>query len=252
MKNFIKNKVRRYLTESEKKTVQELNLSDTTFYHGTTYKIDSLDPTFRQSNRKAMGNKSSGSANNGVGIYFSRQLGWDEENPTYASIENGGGVIMTDSGENALKWTKSADDVDGYIYMMKLESDANIVDESFNPPNNPDFSFNHRNILMDTYNILRENGVDAVWGGHELVLLNQDAVQEFKLYYKLTTKYRVSEMRMGKLVDGKTLNKEEVEPYLKEMLGDGYSKRPWKRHTMYMNDDIGLVVIPIKGQPVKH
>lgn len=244
----------RYL---ESKGLNEVNdkykvdVSNKIFYHGTTTKIDKLDTLFRQNNPIPVG-RMTGSSNYGTGIYFTPNLGFDESNPSYS---DSGRIQNTYRGENAYKW--AYDDNEGYIYIMKLKPNANIVNQHFSPPNDENFSFNYQNIEMDKYKVLRENGVDGVYSGvDELVIINTDAIQTFKLYYKFITKYKVGELQRGKILNPKILNKEDVESHLKGILGDSYKKYEHKHNmTFYTsnddNIDITIAISPIRGQAVK-
>jgi hypothetical protein len=227
MKHLIKKLLREgLLNESEMKTAQEVGISDKIFYHGTQMKIDKLDPDFRQNNSDAMGDKRSGSAANGAGIYFSPNLGFDPNNL------RPDGSSPVDGGENAYKWAYGG----GYIYMMKLKPTANIIDDRYDKtipePGTGQNQLDVRNITPGYYKILRENGVDGVWDerGKEFVLLNREAVESWGLAYKVVDKFKISKVS-GLRPDWDnsiTLDEEEVEPYLKEKLGDNYKKYPQK------------------------
>jgi hypothetical protein len=247
MKQLIKKLLRESLISekdlsSEMKTAQEVGISDKIFYHGTRIKIDKIDPMFRQNNSDAMKGKSSGSANHGLGLYLSPNLGFDPNNLTYAG--NGSVVMKREGADNAYKWAGWGDD-DGYIYLMKLKPTATIIDEHYNKID----GLKIKNIEMNKYQILLKNSIDAVWSGGELVLLNPDAVQEFKLIYRIGTKYQIK---------GETLNKDEIEPTLKQVLGNKYTKigdvhrLGEKRYYMYVagTKSVEVFILPNQVIPV--
>ena len=258
MKHLIKKLLREgLLGESEKKTAQEVGLSGKMFYHGTKVKIDKLDPMFRQNNKEVMkGKRGTGSSRSGVGTYFSPDLGFDPNNLTYT---DDGSVLNTGGWENAYKWAQTGEP--GYIYGIKLKPTANIVDASYDivKKKNNGKNILVRNIIMDTAETLIKNGVDAVWDTEEeLVLLNPEGVESFKLLYKVESKYHVGKLESGAFSDfekgtvRKSLDKKEVESYLKELLGDEYKevKELNMYETMYSSNPSKILAV-VKEVPMQ-
>ena len=212
------------------KTPSELGISNTPLLHGTTYKIDKIDPLFRQKN-KAKGNKTkdttSGSSQSGTGIYLSPQLGFDPNNPTFTT---GGKLIKTEVGENAMKWTtanKPENEFTGYIYEIKLKPDAKILDDDGNgvilDNKGKRIDYGIRNITKEAYEKLRAVGVDAIYSKGETVLINENAVEELILDYKTPQSFEVVEFDdfSGKPINPKSFEtNEEAQKYLKEQVGN--------------------------------
>ena len=172
------------------------------WYHGSTADIDQgdLDPLFRQNKGKEfMSAKAAGEGNtgsqSGIGIYF----GKDKECRDSFCPMNYTGFYSEYAKE-------------GFMYEMKLKSDAKVINKS-----------DLHNIGKEAFDKLRQEGTDALISGSELNILNPDAIQSFKKimqWKKVPALYPV--IRGKAQTDQKITfnNDQELFDYLKKELGE--------------------------------
>ncbi len=172
------------------------------WYHGSTADIDQgdLDPLFRQNKGKEfMSAKASGEGNtgsqSGIGIYF----GKDKECRDSFCPMNYTGFYSEYAKE-------------GFMYEMKLKSDAKVINKS-----------DLHNIGKEAFDKLRQEGTDALISGSELNILNPDAIQSFRKimqWRKVPALYPV--VRGKAQTDQKITfnNDQELLNYLKKELGE--------------------------------
>jgi hypothetical protein len=176
--------------------------ADGVWYHGSTADIDQgdLDPLFRQNKGKEfMSTKASGEGNtgsqSGIGIYF----GKDKECRDSFCPMNYTGFYSEYAKE-------------GFMYEMRLKSDAKIINKS-----------DLHNIGKEAFDKLRQEGTDALISGSELNILNPDAIQSFRKimqWRKVPALYPV--VRGKAQTDQKITfnNDQELLNYLKKELGE--------------------------------
>ena len=176
--------------------------ADGVWYHGSTADIDQgdLDPLFRQNKGKEfMSIKASGEGNtgsqSGIGIYF----GKDKECRDSFCPMNYTGFYSEYAKE-------------GFMYEMRLKSDAKIINKS-----------DLHNIGKEAFDKLRQEGTDALISGSELNILNPDAIQSFRKimqWRKVPALYPV--VRGKAQTDQKITfnNDQELLNYLKKELGE--------------------------------
>ena len=172
------------------------------WYHGSTANIDQndLDPLFRQNKGKEfMSTKAAGEGNtgsqSGIGIYF----GKDKECKDSFCPMNYTGFYSEYAKE-------------GFMYEMKLKSDAKVINKS-----------DLHNIGKEAFDKLRQEGIDALISGSELNVLNPDAIQSFRKimqWGKVPALYPV--IRGKAQTDQKITfnNDQELLDYLKKELGE--------------------------------
>ena len=172
------------------------------WYHGSTANIDQndLDPLFRQNKGKEfMSTKAAGEGNtgsqSGIGIYF----GKDKECKDSFCPMNYTGFYSEYAKE-------------GFMYEMKLKSDAKVINKS-----------DLHNIGKEAFDKLRQEGTDALISGSELNVLNPDAIQSFRKimqWGKVPALYPV--IRGKAQTDQKITfnNDQELLDYLKKELGE--------------------------------
>ena len=172
------------------------------WYPGSTANIDQndLDPLFRQNKGKEfMSTKAAGEGNtgsqSGIGIYF----GKDKECKDSFCPMNYTGFYSEYAKE-------------GFMYEMKLKSDAKVINKS-----------DLHNIGKEAFDKLRQEGTDALISGSELNILNPDAIQSFRKimqWGKVPALYPV--IRGKAQTDQKITfnNDQELLDYLKKELGE--------------------------------
>ena len=182
--------------------LKEISDASGIWYHGSTANIDQndLDPLFRQNKGKEfMSTKASGEGNtgsqSGIGIYF----GKDKECRDSFCPMNYTGFYSEYAKE-------------GFMYEMRLKSDAKIINKS-----------DLHNIGKEAFDKLRQEGTDALISGSELNILNPDAIQSFRKimqWRKVPALYPV--VRGKAQTDQKITfnNDQELLNYLKKELGE--------------------------------
>jgi hypothetical protein len=182
--------------------LKEIDDAGGVWYHGSTANIDQndLDPLFRQNKGKEfMSTKASGEGNtgsqSGIGIYF----GKDKECRDSFCPMNYTGFYSEYAKE-------------GFMYEMRLKSDAKIINKS-----------DLHNIGKEAFDKLRQEGTDALISGSELNILNPDAIQSFRKimqWRKVPALYPV--VRGKAQTDQKITfnNDQELLNYLKKELGE--------------------------------
>ena len=172
------------------------------WYHGSTANINQadLDPLFRQNKGKEfMTAKAAGEGNtgsqSGIGIYF----GKDKECRDSFCPMNYTGFYSEYAKE-------------GFMYEMKLKSDAKVINKS-----------DLHNIGKEAFDKLRQEGTDALISGSELNILNPDAIQSFRKimqWKKTPALYPI--VRSKTQTDQKITfnNDQELLDFLKKELGD--------------------------------
>jgi hypothetical protein len=139
--------------------LREIESNNSVWYHGSTIDIkqSELDPLFRQNkgkefmSQKAHDEGSTGSQNS-TGIYFGRDKTCRD---SFCPI-------------NYTGFFATADYKQGFMYQMKLKSDAKVEKKN-----------DLHNIGVDAFKKYREEGIDAFTNGAELNLLNPDAIASF-------------------------------------------------------------------------
>ena len=182
--------------------LKEIDDTSGVWYHGSTANIDQndLDPLFRQNKGKEfMTAKAAGEGNtgsqSGIGIYF----GKDKECRDSFCPMNYTGFYSEYAKE-------------GFMYEMKLKSDAKVINKS-----------DLHNIGKEAFDKLRQEGIDALISGSELNVLNPDAIQSFRKimqWGKVPALYPV--IRGKAQADQKITfnNDQELLNYLKKELGE--------------------------------
>jgi hypothetical protein len=172
------------------------------WYHGSTADIDKkdLDPMFRQNKgkefmtAKAAGEGSTGSQN-ATGIYFGKDKTCRD---SFCPMNYTG--FYTEYAKQ------------GFMYEMKLKSEAKILNKS-----------DLHNIGQDAFKKFREQNIDALISGSELNLLNPDSVDYFKkiMYWKkipaLYPRVRGKAQTDQKITFN---NDQQLLDYIKKELGD--------------------------------
>jgi len=172
------------------------------WYHGSTANIDQndLDPLFRQNKGKEfMSTKAAGEGNtgsqSGIGIYF----GKDKECRDSFCPMNYTGFYSEYAKE-------------GFMYEMKLKSDAKVINKS-----------DLHNIGKEAFDKLRQEGIDALISGSELNVLNPDAIQSFRKIMQWGKVPALYPVIRGKAQINQKItfnNDQELLDYLKKELGE--------------------------------
>ncbi len=176
--------------------------ASSTWYHGSIANIDQndLDPLFRQNKGKEfMSTKLAGDgrtgSQDGVGIYFGKDK---------TCIDSFCPMNYTGFYSEYAK--------EGFMYEMKLKSDAKVINKS-----------DLHNIGKEAFDKLRQEGIDALISGSELNVLNPDAIQSFRKIMQWGKVPALYPVIRGKAQINQKItfnNDQELLDYLKKELGE--------------------------------
>lgn len=182
--------------------LKEINEASGIWYHGSIADIDqnNLDPLFRQNKGKEfMVTKAAGEGNTGsqnaTGIYFGKDK---------TCIDSFCPMNYTGFKSEYAK--------QGFMYEMKLKPEAKVINKS-----------DLHNISKETFDKLRQEGVDALISGSELNLLNPKVIQSFKKIMQWKPTPALYPIIRGKAQTDKiiTFSKDqELLDYIKKELGE--------------------------------
>jgi len=157
--------------------IKEIENTDTIWYHGSTLDLNQsdLDPFYRQTSKykKDLEDRQkwdkTGSSLSGIGVYFG---------------SNKTDLCPTCPKQYTGYYSSNPDITQGFMYEMKLKPNAKVI-----PARGlgaiPGVSVNMENLSKESYDKLRQEGVDAIIDKSssrsiELNLINLEAIQYFK------------------------------------------------------------------------